>query len=126
MFSIVIAEDNKDIRESLDLFFCNEGFTVFTAENGLTAWNLARLNRPDFVLSDIKMPVMGGTELKNYLRETPETKNIPVLLMTSDKDIAAADEYPEEILYKPFDLMTLLNIVYRKILMKKLKPEAKL
>ena len=61
--TIVIAEDEPDIRTNLKMLLTLEGFTVHAAVNGEDALKLALEHRPDLVLSDVMMPVMTGHEL---------------------------------------------------------------
>ncbi|MBI4719716.1 MAG: response regulator, partial [Chitinivibrionia bacterium] len=60
-----------------------EGFEVITANNGELAIEKARQERPDLIVLDIMMPVLDGYETCRRLKRLPETKDIPVVLLTA-------------------------------------------
>jgi len=83
--SILIVDDEEDIRDVLEIALKDIGYTVFLAENGKKAFELFKLKRPDIVITDIKMPVMDGIELLRQIkRESPETE---VLMITGHGDM---------------------------------------
>jgi signal transduction histidine kinase len=83
--SILVADDEEDIRDVFEIALMDAGYTVFLAENGQNALEIFRKNRPDIVITDIKMPVMDGIELlKRIKRENPETQ---VLMITGHGDM---------------------------------------
>lgn len=81
---ILVAEDNKLIRNSLIDFLTNEGFGVIAAKNGEAALKLILEFMPDLIFSDIHMPVMDGLELLKKLKTDPCTSFIPLVFLTSD------------------------------------------
>lgn len=110
MFKILIAEDDKNLRNILVSTLKKENYSVAAADNGKTALDLFCNEKFDLVVTDVMMPVMDGNELCAELRKiTPE---IPVLMLTAletldDKERgfnAGADDY----LTKPFALKELL------------------
>ena len=114
MPTILVVDDEPLIRKMLVLFLEQEGFTVFTASNGLDALDISRLHADEIhlVLSDVVMPGMDGLMLAREL--SIERPALPVLLMSgcsetidlnSDKDL--------QCLPKPFALRTLLRAVQR-------------
>lgn len=122
--SIVIAEDNEDIREMLSELF-NPVYTVFTAENGEEALELVRKEQPSIVISDVVMPKMSGTELCRRIKGDMTTCHIPVVLLTARVDIeqnleglqTGADDY----ITKPFNSALLIsrcnNLVNSRLLL---------
>ncbi|HKM28475.1 MAG TPA: response regulator [Anaerovoracaceae bacterium] len=66
---ILIAEDDKDIRELLKLYLVSEGYEVICAENGEIALAMAEKERPDIAILDIMMPKTDGLEVVRLLRE---------------------------------------------------------
>jgi DNA-binding response OmpR family regulator len=119
MARILIAEDEQVAREFLEYVLRQEGFTPILAADGEMALNLARKELPDLVLLDVMMPFMDGFEVLRRLKESPDTRAIPVILLTActgDADtnigfeIGAAD-YVE----KPFSITKLMARV-RKVL----------
>ena len=102
--AILIAEDDRDIRDLLRLYLEGEGFRVLEAENGAQALTLAREQTPDMAILDVMMPGMNGFELTRALRRY---SNIPILILSArsqdnDKILGlnlGADDY----IAKPFN-----------------------
>jgi len=83
--SILVVDDEEDIRDILEIALKDIGYTVFLAENGEKAFEIFKSQRPDIVITDIKMPVMDGIELlKRIKQENPETQ---VLMITGHGDM---------------------------------------
>lgn len=101
---ILIAEDDRDIRDLLRLYLEGEGYRVLEAENGAQALILAREQAPDMAILDVMMPEMSGFELTRALRRYSE---IPILILSArsqdnDKILGlnlGADDY----IAKPFN-----------------------
>ena len=66
---ILIAEDDEDIVELLSLYLTGEGFTVFSAGNGLQALERVEVERIDVAILDIMLPVLNGYDLLRKIRE---------------------------------------------------------
>ena len=60
MKKILLVDDEKDIREVLEITLSDMGYQVLTADNGEAAWKTFKTEGPPIVLTDIKMPVMDG------------------------------------------------------------------
>lgn len=80
---ILIAEDDEDIVELLSLYLTGEGFTVFSAGNGLQALERVEVERIDVAILDIMLPVLNGYDL---LRKIREKHNFPVIILSA-KDL---------------------------------------
>ena len=101
---MLIAEDDRDIRDLLRLYLEGEGYRVLEAENGAQALILAREQTPDMAILDVMMPEMNGFELTRALRRYSE---IPILILSArsqdnDKILGlnlGADDY----IAKPFN-----------------------
>lgn len=104
--TILIAEDDADIREVLRLYLEGEGFAVAEADDGDTALRLALSSAPDAAILDVMMPGMNGYELTRALRRQSD---IPILILSAksednDKILGlnlGADDY----IAKPFNPM---------------------
>lgn len=102
--SILIAEDDGDIRGLLRLYLESEGYRVLEADNGARALELAREEAPDMAILDVMMPELNGYELTRALRKFSD---IPILILSaksqdSDKILGlnlGADDY----IAKPFN-----------------------
>jgi two-component system, chemotaxis family, chemotaxis protein CheY len=106
---LLIVDDEREIRESLEEFFQDEGFAVATAANGAEA--LARLKEaemPCVVLLDLLMPILGGNEVYQAMQKEPRLTGIPVIVMTSDPSRAPSGLL---IMKKPMNLARLLSTV---------------
>ena len=105
--NLLIVEDNEDLQKFMSIALCEE-FTISTANDGATAWDVIQKQLPDLVISDVMMPNMDGFELCRLIKSTYETSHIPVVLLTALADKAeqlhgfglGADSY----LTKPFDM----------------------
>lgn len=85
---ILLVDDEEGIRKVLDISLSDSGFKVFTAETGKEALDIFRKIRPPIVLTDIKMPGMGGIELLQKIKqESPDTE---VIMITGHGDMELA------------------------------------
>jgi DNA-binding response OmpR family regulator len=80
---ILVVDDEVYITQILEFSLGAEGFEVITANNGELAVEKAVQAQPDLIVLDIMMPVLDGYETCRRLKRTPETKNIPVILLTA-------------------------------------------
>ena len=116
--SVLIVNDEPDQLTLMGSLLRKAGYAVLTAEDGLEGLTLARLERPDLVISDVSMPRMDGLAFCREIRADLELKTIPILLVTAlQKDTesavaglqAGADDYLEF----PFDSARLVAKVSR-------------
>ena len=112
MAKILIAEDERDIRDLIAFTLRFAGYEVFAAANGEEAVELAPKINPDLILMDVRMPRMTGYEACKELKSNPDLKDIPVVFLTArgqETEIQQGlDAGAEEYLLKPFapDLLT--------------------
>ena len=86
--SILLVDDEEDIREVVGMSLTDIGYTVHSAENGEKAMDLFRSITPPIVMTDIKMPGIDGIELLQQIkRENPETE---VVMITGHGDMDLA------------------------------------
>ncbi|GAB4530197.1 MAG: hypothetical protein OHK0046_50640 [Anaerolineae bacterium] len=83
MAHILIAEDERDIRELINLTLTFAGHKVTQAANGEEAVELAQQVNPDLVMMDVRMPRMTGYEACRRLKEIDSTKHIPVVILSA-------------------------------------------
>jgi len=81
--SLLLAEDNADMRSLLKWLLENEGFDVVTAEDGAVALKFLHLLHPDIILTDLMMPEVDGVELIKSIRKNEEFATIPIVAMTA-------------------------------------------
>lgn len=81
--SILVVEDNNDLREILCIMLRNENFAVIAAEDVARASEFLMQFKPSIILTDLHMPFASGTDLIRHVRSTPELSNIPIIAMTA-------------------------------------------
>jgi len=117
--TVLLIEDNQDIRESTAEILELADFTVYTAENGKKGIEIAQLTPPDIILCDIMMPELDGFGVLYLLGKNKNTASIPFIFLTAKAERAdmrkgmemGADDY----LTKPFDDMELLNAIESRL-----------
>ena len=106
MSKILIAEDERDIRDLVAFTLRFAGYEVFAAPNGEEAVELASKVSPDLILMDVRMPRMTGYEACKVMKANPDLKDIPVVFLTArgqETEIQQGLEAgAEEYLLKPF------------------------
>jgi DNA-binding response OmpR family regulator len=106
MAKILIAEDERDIRDLVAFTLRFAGYEVFAAPNGEEAVELASKVNPDLILMDVRMPRMTGYEACKVMKANPALKDIPVVFLTArgqETEIQQGLEAgAEEYLLKPF------------------------
>lgn len=106
MAKILIAEDERDIRDLIMFTLQIAGHDVLTAANGEEGWQLTQQHIPDLILSDVRMPKMTGYDLCRYVKATPETQHIPVVFLSAkgqDAEVQAGyDVGALDYVLKPF------------------------
>ena len=85
------------------------GYDVVEAHHGAVALERAKDSRPDLIVTDLMMPVMGGRELIDRLRSDPETTSIPIVILSANGSLRIGDA--NAALSKPFDPDALLEYV---------------
>jgi DNA-binding response OmpR family regulator len=113
--TILVADDEQDIRELVAYRLSRSGYTIVQARDGEEAFELAVGQPPDMAVLDVMMPRLNGFALTERLRHAPATQRLPILLMSAsvqEADIsrgfaAGADGY----LTKPFTPDQLLTRV---------------
>lgn len=126
---ILVVDDEPDIVSTIQcrLEWCN--CEVITAGNGKEGLEKAANEKPDLILLDTNMPVMGGHEMLKRLHEQPELKDIPVIMVTvvcGPQDIATASSYGiVDYVTKPFDFTDLMEKIANALKNKKVQQLAK-
>ena len=123
---ILIVDDEQDIRNLLKFNLDNENYKTILVEDGETAISAARKSNPDLIILDLMLPGIQGLDVCRILKNSDDTSNIPILMLTAkgeEVDIVkglelGADDY----VVKPFSVKVLLARV-NNILKRKPKPE---
>lgn len=82
--TILVVEDDDELRDLLLTQLELEGYNVFTAHNGAVALTKVQTQKPDVILMDVLMPEMSGIEATRMLKEDENTRHIPVIMVTSE------------------------------------------
>jgi chemosensory pili system protein ChpA (sensor histidine kinase/response regulator) len=80
---ILIVDDSLSVRKSLSQLVRDAGFQPLIARDGIEALEVMQKQKPDLVLTDLEMPRMSGLELSAHIRASEETRDLPVIMVTS-------------------------------------------
>src|SRR6478672_143567 len=113
--TILVIDDNTDIRENTSEILELAGYKTFTAENGKRGVEIAIKEKPSVIVCDIMMPELDGYGVLHLLRKNADTQNIPFIFLTAKTERSdfrkgmemGADDY----ITKPFEDIELLNAV---------------
>lgn len=110
---VLVVDDEPKIVQTLQDRLEMNNFQVLAGYDGREGLDLAIEHSPDIILLDIIMPFMDGLEMLEKLRENPQTKNIPVIMLTArsqQSDVARAENCGiEDYIVKPFNITELLE-----------------
>lgn len=115
MKSVLVIDDNADIRENTAEILELAGYKTLTAENGKKGVDIALREKPDVIICDIMMPELDGYGVLHMLRKNPDMQNTPFIFLTAKTERSdlrkgmemGADDY----ITKPFDDIELLNAI---------------
>jgi CheY-like chemotaxis protein len=113
--TILVIDDNNDLRENTAEILDLAGYKTLTAENGKRGVEVATKEKPDVIVCDIMMPELDGYGVLHLLRKNADTQNIPFIFLTAKTERSdfrkgmemGADDY----VTKPFDDIELLNAI---------------
>jgi CheY-like chemotaxis protein len=115
MAKILVAEDERDIRDLITFMLRFAGYEVITVTNGEEAVQAALKEIPDLILTDVRMPKMSGYEACQRIKAEPTTKHIPVVFLTArgqEQEVQAGMAAGGvEYLLKPFEQAQLMKKV---------------
>ena len=114
---VLIVDDDEDILLIVHTILASAGYSAFTARNGREAVDMAVELKPDLILLDVMMPELSGWEVCTTLKNAPETRQVPIAMLTVKSEIkdlitgmqVGADDY----ITKPFTRRKLLATVRR-------------
>ena len=113
--TVMVVDDNEDLREMLRYMVERLGYRVVEAENGREAIELARHKCPDLILMDLSMPVMDGFAATRRLRQIEEVSHVPIVAITANrKEQSQADALAagcNEYLTKPVNFHQLHSLL---------------
>lgn len=117
--TVLIVEDSNVQNKMLQFLFASRGFIVEHATNGIDALGILHKTRPDVILLDLMMPEMDGFELCERLKENEQSKETPIIILSSLKK----DDYGERLISmgasdfieKPFNPADLVERVSKSL-----------
>lgn len=114
--NILLVDDEPDFLVIMNKLLKKYGYNVSEATNGNSALKKAKNDRPDAILLDVMMGDMSGWDVCKNLKNNPETKDLPIIMLTvmaEDESIKRSFEYAEADWHitKPFDTDTLFFII---------------
>jgi adenylate cyclase len=120
--SILVVDDNPDLRTYVSRILLNEGYQVWTARNGDEGFTITRNRRPDLIVTDLMMPLVSGLDMIRMIREQEELKGTPIILLTAKVDeetrIEGTSRGADAYLAKPFNDRELLSSVRNLLALK--------
>lgn len=125
--NILIVEDSAIQAEKLRRILATEGYVVTVARDGAEGFSKASESRPDIVITDIMMPEMHGFDLCRLIKNSPELRTIPVVLLTSLSDpsdvISGLECGADNFIIKPYEEKMLLKRVRQLLLIREFQCE---
>jgi CheY-like chemotaxis protein len=115
-FTILLVEDDFDVREALAETLRDEGYRVECAVDGAQALDYLRAGgRPGLILLDLMMPRMSGSEFRMVQKVDPALRHVPVVLLSADGRMEEKARVLETAgaIKKPIDLQELLSTIER-------------
>ncbi len=113
MKKILIVDDEAQLVELLLMVLDDGQSELLCAYDGEEALELVRRERPHVILSDVMMPRLNGQDLCRQIKADSELVHIPVILMSAMHRLDASECGAEELIRKPFDIMTVRETVSR-------------
>lgn len=121
---VLVVDDEDTFREMVAVMLKKEGYDTMETDNGMSAFELAKANLPDLIVSDVMMYSGSGFILREFLKREPRTADIPLILMSGKAQVAGAwgSDPSVEYLQKPFSHDEFVSAVDRLL---KPKPKKK-
>jgi CheY-like chemotaxis protein len=117
--TILIVDDNEDVVITYRAVLDRMGFNVSQVSDGRDCMRMIEELKPDLVLLDVRLPGLSGTEVCRQVKDTSQTKDIPIVAMTASMSAETREKMEavgaDEFLLKPIDVSD-LNRVVRKYL----------
>ncbi|HEX2913595.1 MAG TPA: response regulator [Chloroflexia bacterium] len=114
MGKVLVVDDDAGITLLLQRIISKKGHQIVVARNGLEGYAQAQKEHPDLILTDVRMPDLGGVELAAMLKENRELAAIPVVILSGTAYLIDLETTPADaVLTKPFDLKTVYALLDR-------------
>ena len=115
--TILIVEDDRDIREAMTELLESEDYHIISACDGGKALSLLQDQKPNLILLDLMMPVKNGFEFRKEQLSNPQIADIPVIIMTADSNIDAkkANMMASDYIKKPLEIEAALMTIKKNL-----------
>jgi CheY-like chemotaxis protein len=118
--TVLIVEDDPAIARLLELYLSEKGYTILMAARGHQALEICRATPPDLVVLDVRLPDITGYDVGIALRASPETHNIPIVILTAygeraDRLTAHNLVRADYFLGKPFDVEEVYSVIRNQL-----------
>ena len=114
---ILVVEDQEDNRRIIRDLLASAGYELIEAADGEAGVRLAETERPDLILMDIQLPVLDGYEATRRIKQNPDLRAIPIVVVTSyalsGDDVKAMQAGSDAYVAKPFSPRELLATIRR-------------
>ncbi len=124
---VLVVDDNAQNLELLVAYLDTEPYKVTTACDGIEALDKIQSDKPDIILLDVMMPKMSGFEVCRKLKSDPETRDIPIIMVTALNELSdierGVDSGTDDFISKPVNRLELLTRVKSLLRVRHLKSE---
>ncbi|MBL9149594.1 MAG: PAS domain S-box protein [Phycisphaerae bacterium] len=128
--SILLADDNADMRRYIERLLASRGAKVRQVSDGKAALDAAKESLPDLIVTDVMMPHLNGFELLAALRADPATRPIPILMVSArageEATVEGLDAGADDYIVKPFTARELVARIESQIKLARLRNESEL
>jgi GAF domain-containing protein/class 3 adenylate cyclase/two-component SAPR family response regulator len=120
--TVLVVDDNADMRGYVSSVLQQSGYRVITARNGAEGFMMAQVHRPQLILTDLMMPLVSGLELIEMVRQDDDLRGTPIVLVTAKADeetrIEGTEKGADGYLSKPFNARELVAEVRNLLALK--------
>ena len=116
--NILHVEDNKDIRDMVELIFENDKINIEQVETGKQALEVLKKYTPDIILMDIQLPEVSGVEITKNIRKNDKLRNVPIIALTAHATTEEIDKFSpffDDYITKPINKNLLKEIVSKHL-----------
>ncbi len=108
---ILVCDDDDGILDMLSIILQSKGYSVVTEMHSKGIYERIEKEKPDLLLLDLWMPQLSGEEILKTLKNNPQTKGLPVVVISASRDGADVAKHSgaDDFLEKPFDISKLVN-----------------